>query len=571
MKNLSFICMFTACLMACSPKEAATNKNISSDKENAPNVVTIILDDATKTQIELGMPHFVAEIQQRGTVYSSGVFDISLCSPTTANYLTGRIGRENGMTNCNPNENMPVISEGHGILHNGANGLTTGGVGTFDFRTTLLTEMKNAGYKVGWFGKYLNGHAGNHINSVVDGKTVTVNYSDVDASVWKYAGQFPYQPVPPGVDTWRSEFDNSLEPGIYKYKIHVANGETFGTEEQWTDAINFDGKQYQGEHIEYFKREVASYLNNNKGKQKFLTLRLFNPHNAQLEGVLPYINSCNYRQALAHRSARYRNTVDPMSISLPLSLTAFMETVSDSTENTPTDGKAVFPCGVQDGLSHKKMYEMYYRYAMAAAIEALHDYDDLVQQVIDTLKKDGEFDNTLFVLFNDNGVMNGEHGLYHKNKPWKESIELHLVIKYPNQQQPAIVDHHISNTYITPTILDVAGVKSIMPMHAKSLRQLTEGEKNIKILSEGYARLCKKWDFEQVTDGNKNYFIQYYPNKAPEEFLFDSKKDPAELTNLINSNDHKANLEELRQFLKDFPGGPMNIEKNIMDYRNNCN
>lgn len=552
------VCFFAFCLFACSAKETP------------PNVVTIILDDATKTQIELGMPHFAQEIGQLATTYSSGVFDIPLCSPTTANYLTGRIGRENGMTNCNPNENMPAISDGHGILHNGANGLETGGVGTFDFRTTLLTEMHDAGYRVGWFGKYLNGHSGNHINSVVDGKAVRVNSADANVQVWKYADKFPYQPVPPGVDTWRVEFDNSLEPGIYKYKIHAANGTSTGVEEQWTEAINFDRAQQQGEHIEYFKREVGDYLNNNKGKQKFLTLRLFNPHNAQLEGTLPYINACNYKQALAHRSTRYRNTVDLMSITLPLSLTAFMETVSDSTDATPTDGKAMFPCGVQDGLSHKKMYEMYYRYAMAAAIEALHDYDDLVKQVIDTLKKDGEFDNTLFVLFNDNGVMNGEHGLYHKNKPWKESVELHLVIKYPHQQQREVIDHHISNTYITPTILDIAGVKSKMPMHAKSLRRLTPAEKHTRILSEGYARLCKKWDFEQVTDGNMNYFILYYPNKAPEEFLFDTHKDPAELSNLIKQNEHAQDLHKLRLFLKEFPGGPMNTEKNVMDYRNNC-
>src|SRR5690606_24623349 len=122
-----------------------------------PNVVTVILDDATKEHIELGMPHFMREIQSSATIYSSGVFDISLCGPSTANYLTGRIGRENGMTNCNPDEDLPPSSKGHGVSHNGIKGFSSGGVGSFDFRQTLLTEMKSAGYQVGWFGKYLNG------------------------------------------------------------------------------------------------------------------------------------------------------------------------------------------------------------------------------------------------------------------------------------------------------------------------------------------------------------------------------------------------------------------------------
>ena len=480
-------------------------------KEAPKNVITIILDDATRAQIELGMPFFRREIQSVGTVYTSGVFDIPLCSPTTANYLTGRIGRQTGMTNCNANENEPNISQGHGTLHNGANGLITGGVGTFDFRHTLLTEMKDAGYQVGWFGKYFNGHVGNSISSTIDGKPLRVHYTEANERVWKYAKEFAYQPVPPGVDTWRSEFDHSPEAGTFKYTIHAADGENIGREEQWSESIKFNQELHQGEHIEYFKREVAQYLNQNKGRKKFLTLRLFNPHNAQLEGRLPYINACNYRQALPHASSRYRGSVDPMSIALPLSLTTFIKEVSDSTLTNPDDGKLLFPCGVQDGMSHQKMYEMYYRYATAATIEALHDYDDLVKEIVERLKNDGEFDNTLFVLFNDNGVMNGEHGLYHKNKPWQESVAMHLVIKYPQQIHSDTVSHHISNTYITPTILDVAGINPSMPLHAKSLRQRIKEDKNIKILSEGYVRLCKKWEFEQASNGNKKYFILYYP------------------------------------------------------------
>ncbi len=557
MKKIVTIILISLGLTACSA-------------EQDPNVVTIILDDATSAHINAGMPHFNKEIQSIATTYSSAVFDIPLCSPTTANYLTGRIGRETGMTNCNPNENLPTTSDGHGIFHNGANGLMTGGVGAFDFRNTLLTEMKSAGYKVGWFGKYLNGHAGNSITSVIDGKSVRVDYKNADHRVWKYAKDFAYQPVPPGVDTWRAEYDHSMEPGVFKFKIHSAGNQTVGIEQEWTESPRFNQELRQGEHIEYFKYAVKEFLQENKGKKKFLTLRLFNPHNAQLEGKLPYVTSCNVKQALPHASLRYRGSVDPMSLPLPASLTQFMSTVSDSKLNSPDDGKNVFPCGVQDGLTHQQMYEMYYRYATAATIEALRDYDDLVKEVIDALKRDGEFDNTLFVLFNDNGVMNGEHGLYHKNKPWRESINLHLVVKYPNQQTPAIVDQHISNTYITPTILDIAGITPKIPLHAESLRNISHRQKYQKVLSEGYARLCKKWDFEQVTNGDKNYFIQYFPDRKPTEFFFDMRNDKDELSNLINQTEYQSQIEEFREYLRQFPGGPMNTEKNIDDYRNNC-
>lgn len=535
------------------------------------NVVTIILDDATKEHIELGMPYFMQEIQSSATIYSSAVFDIPLCSPSTANYLTGRIGRENGMTNCNPNEDIAPSSKGHGTLHNGSNGLLSGGVGNFDFRNTLLTEMQNAGYQVGWFGKYLNGHTGNSISSNIAGEAVRVNYRDADERVWRYAGEFPYQPVPPGVDTWRAEFDHSGEPGVFSYKIHVANNTNIGEEQEWKESEDFNPELRIGEHITYFKHEVAAYLDKNKGKKKFLTLRLFNPHVAQLTGTLPYVNYCGARQALPHASLRYRSTVDPMSIKLPLSLTNFLASVSTSTAAAPNDGKALFPCGVEAGLSHKQMYEQYYRTATAATIEALHDYDDLVKQVIDTLKSQGEFNNTLFVLFNDNGIMNGERGLYNKNKPWKESMALYLAIKYPHQVKKSVVDHHISNTFITPTILDVAGINPRIPLHANSLRNIQQAPKHQKILSEGYTRLCKKWEFEQATDGKHSYFIKYSSDKPPVEYFFDVENDPNELLNLADKDEHQAEITEFRRFLKEFPGGPMNTEKDILNYRNNCN
>jgi arylsulfatase A-like enzyme len=536
-----------------------------------PNVVTVILDDATKEHIELGMPHFMREIQSSATIYSSGVFDISLCGPSTANYLTGRIGRENGMTNCNPDEDLPPSSKGHGVSHNGIKGFSSGGVGSFDFRQTLLTEMKSAGYQVGWFGKYLNGFAGNSITSNIDGNHVRLSYKDVDKRTWKYAEDFNYQPVPPGVDTWRAEFDHTIEPGIFRYKIHVSDGESVGTEQEWAESPQFNPEKHLGEHITYFKHEVASFLSQNKDKKKFLTLRLFNPHVAQLIGELPYANSCSARQALPHASLRYRNTIDPMTITLPVSLTKFLETVSANTDNEPNDGKVLFPCGVEAGLSHQQMYEQTYRAATAATIEALHDYDDLLKEVIDTLKAQGEFENTLFVLFNDNGIMNGERGLFNKNKPWKESMALYLAVKYPGQTKQEIVSHHISNTYIAPTILDVAGVDSKIPLHAKSLRKITRDTKRQKILSEGYSRLCKKWEFEQVTDGQYNYFIKYFPDRPSEEFFFDVQEDAEELKNLIDNNKYQSEIAEFRKFLKEFAGGPMNTEKNIIEYRNNCN
>lgn len=108
-------------------------------------------------------------------------------------------------------------------------------------------------------------------------------------------------------------------------------------------------------------------------------------------------------------------------------------------------------------------------------------------------------------------------------------------------------------------------------MHSQSLRKIDKGVKHEKILSEGYVRLCRKWEFEQATDGNYSYFIQYFPDRPPEEYFFEVRNDPAELNNMMQVSEHQQTIAEFRQFIKEFSGGPLNTEADILTYRNQCN
>lgn len=533
---------------------------------DAKNVVVIIIDDATEQHIKAAMPSFEKNIAVMGVTYTSAIFDNALCSPSSANFLTGKIGRITGMVSCDTNpllENASnEIIQGNNVTDNGKIGTAyPSSIGTFDFRETLFTEMHKAGYKVGYFGKYLNGYAGDYINNI--------HYTKLDSHSWKYYGQFAYQPVPPGVDTWRVEYGWSTGEN-FSYNIYSADGSSVGIDNKWLADQGYDFENKKAEPIEYFKHEVKNFLDRNSGS-KFLTLRLHNPHYAQFRGKLPYIGNCHYKQPLPYVSLARRGTIDPLSLPLPDNLIKFLNTVSNRREEKPDDGMVTFPCPLQDGMNHRGMYEMYYRYATASIQEALMDYDELVDLVIRHLRETGQYNDTLFMLFNDNGMMNGERGLYNKNKPWREASQMYLVIKYPNQNTSKIVRHHITNTYIAPTILDVMGVETGMKMHASSLVNIERRRLHKKHLLEGYVKMCHKWKYEGVSNGRWKYFIEYNSDNPPVEYFFDTDNDSNETVNLIHNPGLSNKIGLYRDYLRSFPGGPMHDVANIESYRNNCN
>jgi arylsulfatase A-like enzyme len=102
---------------------------------------------------------------------------------------------------------------------------------------------------------------------------------------------------------------------------------------------------------------------------------------------------------------------------------------------------------------------VYQRYRARA--EALLGVDDLVQNVVSTLKGEGELDNTVLIFTSDNGFFHGEHRVPQgKIRLYEPSIRIPLLIRAPGLPHGVTRKQPVFNVDLAPTILDFAGAKA---------------------------------------------------------------------------------------------------------------
>jgi arylsulfatase A-like enzyme len=170
--------------------------------------------------------------------------------------------------------------------------------------------------------------------------------------------------------------------------------------------------------------------------------------------------------------------------------------------------------------------------------------DEGLGEIIRTLERRGQLDNTVIVVTSDHGYFYGEHGLDRERRlAYEESIRVPLFIRYPRLIKPGTeINAFTINTDHAPTMLELAGVNVPADMHGRSLAALLKDPQHIpadwpkSLLFEYYSDTVMprivKMGYKAVRT-EKWKFIQYADLQGMDE-LYDLEHDPYELTNLIN-------------------------------------
>jgi N-acetylglucosamine-6-sulfatase len=142
-----------------APSAAAVSPLATESAATKPNIVLVLTDDLSKNLVQY-MPN-VRKLQQDGTTFTNYTVTDSLCCPSRASLFKGQFPHNTG------------IYKNHG---------SDGGFRLFHSRgqesSTFATDLQAAGYRTGFFGKYLNEYL----------------------PATSFAGGKPY--VPPGWDQW---------------------------------------------------------------------------------------------------------------------------------------------------------------------------------------------------------------------------------------------------------------------------------------------------------------------------------------------------------------------------------
>ena len=105
--------------------------------------------------------------------------------------------------------------------------------------------------------------------------------------------------------------------------------------------------------------------------------------------------------------------------------------------------------------------------------------DDQIGRLEATLKEEGIFEDTLVVFTSDHGDMLGNQRRYYKSQPWRESVGIPLLLRWPGRiPEGRITDAPISLIELTPSLLSLTGTKIPDGMQGDDLSALILGDES---------------------------------------------------------------------------------------------
>lgn len=177
-----------------------------------------------------------------------------------------------------------------------------------------------------------------------------------------------------------------------------------------------------------------------------------------------------------------------------------------------------------------------------------------VKKVMDKLEELGILEDTLIIFTSDNGMSMGHHGIFGKGNGtsplnmYESSVKVPMIVSHKNHISSGKVLQSLYSHYdILPTILEYVGVEynSSTSLPGKSFCNVLEtgkenNENDVVVYDEyGPVRMIRNKEWK---------YIHRYPF-GPHE-LYNLKNDPDERVNLIDSEENKTKLQEMRMRLE---------------------
>jgi iduronate 2-sulfatase len=169
--------------------------------------------------------------------------------------------------------------------------------------------------------------------------------------------------------------------------------------------------------------------------------------------------------------------------------------------------------------------------------------------VLDGLKKNGLWDETVIIFTSDHGYHLGDHFIWGKVTLFDIGAKVPFIVRAPGLTKPGTSSEAMVELIdIYPTLTDLAGLQAPDHLQGVSLRPLLENSERIG---------KKKYAYSVVTRGPKNlgYALRnqnWRYGKWPDgEELYNLRNDPQEKNNLAQKDHIKERLEEFRSILQE--------------------
>ena len=483
----------------------STALNAAEKKIEKPNIVFVEVDDLLYRFMGKLGNHFVDTPNIDALAQNGVYFSNAVCQ---------------GMM-CGPSRNSLISGlypHNLGFYRNGQMGALPNGI------WSLGKGMRNAGYNTAWIGKC-------HVHPP-KGENTSKTKNDDSATGLKERMGFDYAIASLGRAMLGSRaasgkdmtgdvyFDHLKKKGLLDLYIEDCKKKrpvTSLPEEDYLDG--------------FYTKKALEWIDNNKSKQPFFLWVNFScPHG-------PYDVPQKYHDIYKDREIPPPLSTDFGGAQIP--------------ERLLVDNRPATP---QKAEEHRRGF--------AANVTFV---DTMIGKIIDKLKADNLYDNSVIVFFSDHGIFMGNHGRFHKGTLFNEITNPSLIIHYPKEFRKGVIETRpVELLDLLKTVLDIAGApeKDKNTPYGESLMPLLTGKGEYK----------RKYVFAEI-EGAQLCFDGRYRYIASKEnpLLYDIKNDPTETHNIAKS--HPEIVKEMQKAVDEWikKTGPIRPAKYLRDPKNLSN
>jgi arylsulfatase A-like enzyme len=492
---------------------ASTGISATEKQPSRPNILFVMSDDHTSQAVgvyggrlaPLNPTPTIDSIAHEGMVMENAFCQNAICTPSRASIMTGQSSAVNDVVTLR--ERLPVE------------------------RQYLAHEMNKAGYQTAVIGKW-------HLGSRPEA--------------------FDYYKVVPGQGEY---FDPLFYEKGRTEVLTVLHGKRKGTQRKGV-------VQMRGHSSDCIADSALQWLGTMRDKEKpfFLKLHFKAPHDMFLyapryESYLADIKipePDNMRDRKNHGSIATRGHNDELVRYIGTSIGR-----RHKRRNYTKSGAWAKDLD-QDRRDQEIIGDAYQGY-MKAYLRCVKGVDDNLKRVIDYLKAEGLYDNTVIMYTGDQGFYLGEHDYMDKRWPYEESMRMPFIVRHPKSVKTGRSDAIVENIDYAPTMLDFAGVQTPDYMHGRSFKNILETGKEPADWKQAayyhyWMHMAHHYNPACIAIRTKQYkLIMFYgttwkketkPTTPPGWEFYDLKNDPTEDNNLYDNPEYAQVIQKLKKQLK---------------------
>jgi arylsulfatase A-like enzyme len=246
-------------------------------------------------------------------------------------------------------------------------------------------------------------------------------------------------------------------------------------------------------------------------------------------------------------AASYKGVKVPPS---PLGDAKYLRALPPFLSSDANEGRVRFKWRFDTPERYQEYMIRYYR--------LITEVDAAVGRLVDELKAQGVYDNTLIAFIGDNGYFHGDRGLADKWYPYEQALRVPLIVRdprMPSRTRGATRDQRALNIDLAPTILAAAGLPVPDVMQGRDLSPLYMTNKAPEWRAEFF------YEHPTITSRDRipasqaivglDWKYVYWPEFEYEQ-LFNLKEDGQEIRNLAAESKYAGRLAKMRQQLNDW-------------------